>query len=142
MENQSIAELYTDERIKSAEPQVRGGNGAVNNVEWRMDNQMRIVKDDLKRDIKDVKDDLKDDIREVKQNIREVKSDLEKNISDVKNDLEKNISDVKNDLEKNISDVKNDLKDDISDLKGFITILVTIAGFIISGVTAVVVKFL
>jgi len=120
MENQNIAELYTHERIKSVEPQPRGDNGAVNNVEWRLDNQIRIVKDDLKRDIKDVKEDLKDDIREVKQNIREVKSDLEKNISDV----------------------KSDLKDDISDLKGFITILVTIAGFIISGVTAVVVKFL
>ena len=131
MENQNIAELYTDERIKSVKPQARGNNGAVNNVEWRLDNQIRIVKDDLKRDIKDVKEDLKDDIREVKQNIREVKSDLEKNISDVKSDLEKNISDV-----------KSDLKDDISDLKGFITILVTIAGFIISGVTAVVVKFL
>lgn len=120
MENQNIAELYVNERIKSPGLQVQGGNGSVNNVEWRLDNQIRIVKDDLKQDIKDVKDDLKDDIRETKQDIREVKSDLERNINDV----------------------KSDLKDDISDLKGFITILVTIAGFIISGVTAIVVKFL
>ena len=131
MENQNIAELYVNERIKSPGLQVQGGNGAVNNVEWRLDNQIRIVKDDLKQDIKDVKDDLKDDIRETKQDIREVKSDLERNINDVKSDLERNINDV-----------KSDLKDDISDLKGFITILVTIAGFIISGVTAIVVKFL
>ena len=70
-----------------------------------------------------------------RQNIREVKSDLEKNISDVKSDLEKNISDVK-------SDLKDDIKEKQSELKGFITILVTIAGFIISGVVTVVVKFL
>lgn len=120
MENQNIAELYTNERIESIPTQVQGRNEAVNDVEWRLDNQIKIVKEDLKRDIKDVKEDLKEDIREVKQNIREVKSDLEKNISEV----------------------KSNLKDDISDLKGFITILVTIAGFIISGVVTVVVKFL
>ena len=131
MENQNVSELYVHERIESTGTQVQGSNGGGNNVEWRLDNQIRIVKDDLKRDIKDVKDDLKEDIREVKQNIREVK-----------NDLEKNISDVKSDLEKNISDVKSDLKDDISGLKGFITVLVTIAGFIISGVITIVVKFL
>ena len=127
MENQNVTEMYIDERIKSVAPQAQGGNGAVNNVEWRLDNQIKIVKDELKQDIKDVKEDLKDDIREVKQNINEVKSDLEKNISEVKSDL---------------SEVKSDFKDDISTLKGFITILVTIAGFIVSGVITVVVKFL
>ena len=124
MENQNIAELYANERIESIPTQVQEPNEAVNDVEWRLDNQIKIAKDDLKRDIKDVKEDLKEDIREVKQNIREVKNDLEKNISDVKSDL------------------KDDIKEKQSELKGFITILVTIAGFIISGVVTVVVKFL
>lgn len=104
--------------------QVQEGNEAVSDVEWRLDNQLRIVKEDLKQDIKDVKDDLKEDIREVKQNISAVKSDLERNISAVKSDL------------------KDDIKEKQSELKGFIAILVTIAGFIISGVITVVVKFL
>lgn len=124
MENQNINELYANERIESIPTQVQGRNETVNGVEWRLDNQIKIVKEDLKRDIKDVKEDLKEDIREVKQNIREVKSDLEKNISEVKSDL------------------KDDIKEKQSELKGFIAILVTIAGFIISGVVTVVVKFL
>ena len=66
----------------------------------------------------DGKDDLKDDIKEVKQSIREFKSDLERSLSEF----------------------KSDLKDDISDLKRFIIILITIAGFIISGVITVLVK--
>ncbi len=124
MENQNIAELYANERIESMPTQVQESDEAVSDVEWRLNNQIRIVKEDLKRDIKDVKEDLKEDIKEVKQNLREVKSDLEKNISEVK------------------SDIKDDIKEKQSELKGFIAILVTIAGFIISGVITVVVKFL
>ncbi|MCY3553088.1 MAG: hypothetical protein OXH39_21730 [Candidatus Poribacteria bacterium] len=113
MENQNIDEMYLNERIESIGTQVQEPNEAVSEVEWRLNNQIRVVKEDLKQDIKDVKEDLKEDIRE-----------------------------VKTDLENDINGVKRDLKSDISDLKGFITILVTIAGFIISGVITVVVKFL
>ena len=113
MENQNINELYVNQKIESIGAHDQEPDEAVSDVEWRLNNQIRIVKEDLKQDIKDVKEDLKEDIREVKQSISEVKSDL-----------------------------KDDIKEKQSELKGFITILVTIAGFIISGVITVVVKFL
>ena len=59
MENQHIAELYANERIEAIPTQVQEPNEAANDVEWRLDNQIKIVKDDLKRDIKDVKEDLR-----------------------------------------------------------------------------------
>ena len=40
---------------------------SVNNLEWRLDNKIKVVKDDFKQDIREVKDDLKEDIKEVKQ---------------------------------------------------------------------------
>lgn len=117
-------------------------------VEWRLTNQIK----DVKHDIKAVKTDLTDYINQVKNdlenNITAVKTDLTDYIKEVKDDLTNDIQRVETNLRGDIqkvegglkseiqnvrTDLKSDMKEQQSSLKWFIGIFVT-AGVAVIGV--------
>ena len=71
MGDQNHQEIYKfKEDLNRLQVEMKGVDAEVNNIERRLENRIKEVKDDLIDDIREVKTDLKEDIKEVKTDLR------------------------------------------------------------------------
>ena len=117
-------------------------------VEWRLTNQIK----DVKHDIKVVKDDLTDHINQVKTDltdyINQVKTDLRGDIQSVRDEVQSVRTDLRGDIQsvrgevQNVrTDLKSDMKEQQSSLKWFIGIFVTAGAAVIGVIVTLITLF-
>lgn len=110
MENQNTSNMLSiHQRFTDLETKVNVVDKEVDDVETRLGNKIKEVKDDLTGNMRDIKTDLKEDIKEVKTELKETKTEL-----------------------------KDDIKGKQSNLKSFIGIIIAIAALFVPIFTEIV----
>ena len=136
---------------KGFNTQVTEVDTEIDPVEWRLTNQIKDVKhdikvvkddltdyinqvkDDLTNDINQVKDDLTNDIQKVESNLKDDIQSVRGEVQSVRTDLKGDIQSVRGEVQSVRTDLKGDMKEQQSSLKWFIGIFVT-AGVAVIGV--------